>query len=79
LTLGLLAPAAISAHAQTGFTDANWVGVFGLPGTNDIIGTMVEDKTGKVYFGGTFTVCGTVIAVLATDIDKMLRSDPTPG
>ena len=54
--LGLLLLATSSVSAQTNFTDANWSGVFGLPGTVEPGGSgtvyaIAADANGNVYVG----------------------------
>jgi len=49
------------------FSDANWVSMGGLPGTDGIVRAAVVDGFGHLYIGGSFTIVGDV---LATNIAK---------
>lgn len=49
------------------FSDANWVSLSGLPGTEllptgDAVVAAVADNAGNLYIGGNFTIVGNVIA-----------------
>ena len=44
------------------FSDANWVSMGGLPGTDGIVSAAVVDGYGNLYIGGTFTVAGNTMA-----------------
>jgi hypothetical protein len=60
LTLAIVAVVAIArpARATTNFTDANWVGIGGLPGANELVYATAADSNGNVYFGGAFWSIG---------------------
>jgi hypothetical protein len=49
------------AKAQP-FSDANWVSMGGLPGTDSGVHASVTDGIGNLYVGGEFTAVGTVVA-----------------
>jgi hypothetical protein len=44
------------------FSDANWVSMGDVPGTDGYVEAAVTDGLGNLYVGGTFTVAGNVIA-----------------
>lgn len=44
------------------FSDANWIGMGGLPGANGPVRAAVADGSGNVYIGGSFTAVGEVSA-----------------
>ncbi|HAB18861.1 MAG TPA: hypothetical protein DCE44_20770, partial [Verrucomicrobiales bacterium] len=44
------------------FSDANWIGMGGIPGANAPVYAAVVDGSGNLYIGGAFTVVGDVVA-----------------
>jgi hypothetical protein len=44
------------------FSDANWVGMGGVPGVNGQVNAAVIDASGNLYIGGEFTIAGNVFA-----------------
>jgi hypothetical protein len=44
------------------FSDANWISISGLPGTNGLVRAIAVDGNGNLYMGGTFTIAGNVFA-----------------
>ena len=44
------------------FSDANWIGLGGVPGADGYVDATVLDGAGNLYVGGSFTVAGNVIA-----------------
>jgi hypothetical protein len=44
------------------FSDANWVSMGGVPGTDGTVSAAVTDGSGNLYIGGYFTVVGNTIA-----------------
>src|SRR5215472_2024241 len=50
-----------AAQAAT-FSDANWVSLGGLPGTDGGVTAAVTDASGNLYIGGGFTAAGNVVA-----------------
>src|SRR2546421_12416270 len=44
------------------FTDANWISMGGIPGTDGDVKTAVVDDSGNLYIGGSFTIVGGVFA-----------------
>ena len=43
-------------------SDANWISMGGIPGTDYVVSAAVADGSGDLYIGGSFTVVGEVIA-----------------
>ena len=52
----------VARAAQPNFTDANWMGMGGVPGADDEVVAAVADGSGNVYIGGRFEVVGSVLA-----------------
>ena len=48
---------AVRVYAAS-FSDANWVGMGGLPGADGGVSATVVDPSGNLYIGGSFTVVG---------------------
>src|SRR5437867_1868795 len=44
------------------FSDANWISIGGLPGTDNLVRAAAVDASGNLYIGGLFTVVGDVVA-----------------
>ena len=44
------------------FSDANWISMGGVPGTDGTVYAAVMDGSGNLYIGGSFTVVGNVVA-----------------
>ncbi len=55
------AAALYPVHIDPTFSDANWVSLGGLPGTDSGVHASAVDDAGSLYIGGEFTVVGTVI------------------
>src|SRR5436190_4218744 len=62
----LLVFCAVALPAQhatsTGFTDANWMSMGGVPGANGTVYATVVDGSSNLYIGGNFTIVGDVFA-----------------
>lgn len=54
----LLSLAAIAAE----FSDANWISMGGIPGTDGSVKAAAVDESGDLYIGGSFTLVGDVFA-----------------
>ena len=44
------------------FSDANWISMGGIPGTDGVLYAAVSDASGNLYIGGHFAVVGDVVA-----------------
>jgi hypothetical protein len=44
------------------FSDANWISMGGVPGTDGWVSASVVDASGNLYIGGQFTVAGDTVA-----------------
>ena len=44
------------------FSDANWVSMGGVPGTDGTVAAAATDSAGNLYIGGGFTIVGNIIA-----------------
>ncbi|MGA2751360.1 MAG: hypothetical protein ABSG59_21545, partial [Verrucomicrobiota bacterium] len=44
------------------FSDANWISMGGVPGTDGWVNASVVDASGNLYIGGQFTVAGDAVA-----------------
>ncbi len=51
----------LSLSAGT-FSDANWISMGGVPGTDGSVAAAVVDDSGNLYIGGTFTIVGDAFA-----------------
>src|SRR5262245_23168378 len=49
------------AKADPTFSDANWIGMGGIPGANGTVNAAVVDGLGNLYIGGSFTAVGEVL------------------
>ena len=44
------------------FSDANWVSMGGVPGTDGTVAAAATDSAGNLYIGGGFTIAGNIVA-----------------
>src|SRR5512146_2477772 len=44
------------------FSDANWLRLHGIPGTDGVVNATVVDDSGNLYIGGSFKLVGDVRA-----------------
>src|SRR5262245_55228866 len=44
------------------FTDANWISMGGIPGTDGQVYAAAVDGSGNLYISGSFTIVGDVVA-----------------
>ncbi|MCX6917216.1 MAG: hypothetical protein NT167_29960 [Verrucomicrobia bacterium] len=61
------------------FSDANWISMGGLPGTDGAVSAAVIDGPGNLYIGGSFTIVGNVIAKNIAKWDGSSWSALGPG
>src|SRR5262249_38698206 len=62
LVCALLLATASSASSAATFSDANWISMGGIPGTDGSVGAAVVDGSGNLYIGGGFAIAGDVFA-----------------
>ena len=58
----LFVSAWIAGEAHAGFSDAQWVSLGAVPGTDGTVEATVDDAQGDLYIGGTFGTAGNVVA-----------------
>ena len=61
------------------FSDANWVSLGGLPGTDGMVNAAAVDSSGNLYIGGSFIIVGNINATNIAEWNGNTWSDVSGG